>query len=75
MAGFMMKILLYLIVHVYIIIFLQVYVFKHEHPKKPDRLRIYEAHIGIASWEGKVSSYKHFQHDMLPRIEKLGNSY
>ncbi|ELU05120.1 hypothetical protein CAPTEDRAFT_228125 [Capitella teleta] len=50
----------------------QRYSFKHQHPQKPDRLRIYEAHVGISSWEGKVATYKHFTHDMLDRIQNLG---
>ncbi|XP_053552568.1 1,4-alpha-glucan-branching enzyme, partial [Bombina bombina] len=33
---------------------------KHCHPEKPKSLRIYEAHVGIASPEGKVASYKNF---------------
>lgn len=52
---------------------LQKYTFKHEHPRRPASLRVYEAHVGIASWEGKVSTYKHFVQDLLPRIEKLGH--
>ena len=52
---------------------LQNYVFQHDHPAKPDRLRIYECHIGISSSESTVASYKHFTYDILPRIEKLGN--
>ncbi len=50
----------------------QKYTFQHDHPDKPDRLRIYESHVGISSWEGKVASYTHFTKDMLPRIAKLG---
>jgi 1,4-alpha-glucan branching enzyme len=38
----------------------------------PDRLRIYEAHVGIASDEEKVSTYTHFREKVLPRIKKLG---
>ncbi|XP_052217090.1 1,4-alpha-glucan-branching enzyme-like isoform X2 [Dreissena polymorpha] len=48
------------------------YVFKHKHPKQPASLRIYESHVGIASWQGKVASYPEFTRDMLPRIAKLG---
>jgi len=50
----------------------QKYTLKHPRPNKPDRLRVYEAHVGISSWEGKVASYKHFTYDVIPRIEKLG---
>ena len=50
----------------------QQYKFKHPHPKETKSLRIYEAHVGIASWEGKVSSYDHFTDHVLPRIKKQG---
>ncbi|XP_053561169.1 1,4-alpha-glucan-branching enzyme [Bombina bombina] len=45
---------------------------KHCHPEKPKSLRIYEAHVGIASPEGKVASYKNFTYNVLPRIKELG---
>lgn len=48
------------------------YVFKHPHPPKPNRVRIYETHVGISSWEGKVASYKYFAYEVIPRIAKLG---
>lgn len=35
-------------------------------------LLIYEAHIGMAGEEGKVSSYKEFEKYVLPRIKKGG---
>uniref|UniRef100_A0A8C9ZWZ1 1,4-alpha-glucan branching enzyme n=1 Tax=Sander lucioperca TaxID=283035 RepID=A0A8C9ZWZ1_SANLU len=44
----------------------------HPRPKKPTSLRIYEAHVGIASPEGKVASYTNFTTNMLPRIKDLG---
>jgi len=47
---------------------------KHARPEKPERLRIYETHVGISSWEGKVASYKHFTHEVLPRVQDLGES-
>lgn len=37
-----------------------------------DDLLIYEAHIGMAGEEGKVSSYKEFEKNVLPRIKKDG---
>nr|XP_002126483.1 1,4-alpha-glucan-branching enzyme-like isoform X1 [Ciona intestinalis] len=43
-----------------------------QRPSKPDRLRIYEAHIGIASDRYEVSSYRHFTRQVLPRIRDLG---
>lgn len=48
------------------------FVFKNPRPPKHERLRIYESHVGIASWEGKVATYRHYIDDVLPRIEKLG---
>ncbi|XP_064635389.1 1,4-alpha-glucan-branching enzyme-like [Lineus longissimus] len=48
------------------------YIFKHAHPAKPKRLRIYESHVGISSWEGKVASYTHFKDNVIPRIKDLG---
>ncbi|XP_071954680.1 1,4-alpha-glucan-branching enzyme-like [Antedon mediterranea] len=48
------------------------YQMQHKKPKTPSSLRIYEAHVGISSWEGKVSSYEHFTHNVLPRIKKQG---
>lgn len=50
----------------------QQYDFKHRRPTKPTALRIYESHVGIASHEGKVASYKEFTRDLLPRIHNLG---
>ncbi len=40
---------------------------------KPQKdLFIYECHIGMAQEEGKVSSYKEFEENTLPRIKALG---
>ncbi|KAJ3123429.1 alpha-1,4-glucan branching enzyme [Nowakowskiella sp. JEL0407] len=44
---------------------------KHKSPKIPKSLRIYEAHVGISSPEGKVSTYKYFTQNILPRIKYL----
>ena len=52
----------------------QIYQFKHPHPKRPVSLKIYESHVGICSWEGKVASYKEFTHNVIPRIVDLGNA-
>jgi 1,4-alpha-glucan branching enzyme len=41
-------------------------------PPKPTSLTIYEAHIGIASPEGRVATYPEFTRDVLPRIADLG---
>ncbi|XP_078494423.1 LOW QUALITY PROTEIN: 1,4-alpha-glucan-branching enzyme-like [Ciona intestinalis] len=46
--------------------------FTHTRPNKPDRLRIYEAHIGIASDRCEVSTYRHFTSNVLPRIRDQG---
>ncbi|KAE8348634.1 1,4-alpha-glucan-branching enzyme [Aspergillus coremiiformis] len=45
---------------------------QHSRPKKPESLRIYEAHVGISSPETKVATYKEFTANMLPRIKYLG---
>lgn len=37
-----------------------------------DGLTIYEAHVGMASEEGKIASYKEFTRDVLPRVKALG---
>ncbi|XP_052800147.1 1,4-alpha-glucan-branching enzyme-like isoform X2 [Mya arenaria] len=50
----------------------QKYVFKNKHPSKPTSLRIYECHVGIASWQGKVATYPEFTKDVLTRIKYLG---
>ena|ERR1700761_2000789 len=49
-----------------------VYKFKHLRPPKPRSLRIYEAHVGISSADGRVATYKEFTRDILPRIQRLG---
>ncbi|KAJ5946322.1 1-4-alpha-glucan-branching enzyme [Penicillium verhagenii] len=48
------------------------YSFKHTAPKKPESLRIYEAHVGISSPDTRVATYKEFTKNMLPRIKNLG---
>ncbi|KAJ3562168.1 hypothetical protein NPX13_g8663 [Xylaria arbuscula] len=48
------------------------YTFKHPRPKKPKSARVYEAHVGISSKELRVTTYKEFTRDMLPRIKSLG---
>lgn len=50
----------------------QVYKFKHPHAKKKDRLKIYEAHVGISSWKGEISTYENFRVNVLPRIVRQG---
>lgn len=46
----------------------------HPRPKKPTSLRIYEAHVGIASPEPKIASYTNFTVNVLPRIRDLGKT-
>jgi 1,4-alpha-glucan branching enzyme len=36
-------------------------------------LRIYEAHVGISSKEGKVNDYRNFADEVVPRIKKQGS--
>lgn len=48
------------------------YSFKHPRPKQPASVRIYEAHVGISSPELRVSTYKEFTKNMIPRIHYLG---
>lgn len=50
----------------------QRYKFKYPRPPKPTDLKIYEAHVGIASPEPRVASYKEFTQNNLPRIKELG---
>ncbi|UZJ56056.1 hypothetical protein CBS101457_005376 [Exobasidium rhododendri] len=50
----------------------ETYKFKHPRPAKPVDLKIYEAHVGIASPEPKVASYKQFTQNVLPRVKDLG---
>lgn len=48
------------------------HVWKSQRPKKPESLRIYEAHVGISSSEGKINTYLAFADDVLPRIKAQG---
>ncbi len=48
------------------------YTWKYDRPKKPTTPLIYEAHVGMASTEEKVASYREFTKNVLPRIKKLG---
>ena len=41
-------------------------------PKTPNTPLIYEAHVGMASEEGKVAMYAEFRDQMLPRIKAAG---
>lgn len=48
------------------------YVWKNKRPPKPDAVKVYEAHVGISSPEGRVGTYTEFTQNVLPRIKKLG---
>ncbi|MEE9404092.1 MAG: alpha amylase C-terminal domain-containing protein [Algisphaera sp.] len=50
------------------------YVWRHTAPKRPSRegLRIYEAHVGMASEEPKVARFDDFRRDVLPTIPGRG---
>ncbi|MEA2042471.1 MAG: alpha amylase C-terminal domain-containing protein [Bacteroidota bacterium] len=48
------------------------YIFRHELPKNSEAPFIYEAHIGMASEEGKVSNFTEFKDNVLPRISHAG---
>ena len=50
----------------------QQYVFKNPRPPKPESARIYEAHVGISSPEHRVTTYREFTQNVLPRIHHLG---
>jgi len=43
--------------------------FKNSRPATPEDLRIYEAHVGISSPEGKINTYRAFADDVIPRIK------
>ena len=45
---------------------------KNQVPVKVKTPLIYEAHVGMATAENKVGSYKEFTKNVLPRIAKLG---
>lgn len=48
------------------------YTFQHPRPSKPKGLKVYECHVGIATEERRVGTYKEFTTNVLPRILKLG---
>ncbi|TFK68215.1 glycoside hydrolase family 13 protein [Pluteus cervinus] len=50
----------------------EVYKFKNPRPPKPTNIRVYEAHVGISTAEGRVGTYKEFTRDILKRIKDLG---
>uniref|UniRef100_A0A7E4V834 1,4-alpha-glucan branching enzyme n=1 Tax=Panagrellus redivivus TaxID=6233 RepID=A0A7E4V834_PANRE len=48
------------------------YQWKHGRVNPTDSLRIYEAHVGISSPEGKVNTYRNFADDVVPYIKDQG---
>lgn len=50
----------------------QPYAWRHQRPQLKGGLRIYEAHVGMASEEGKVATYNEFTDRILPRVRDLG---
>ncbi|KAF5393004.1 hypothetical protein D9757_001315 [Collybiopsis confluens] len=48
------------------------YQFKNARPAQPKDAKIYEAHVGISTSEGRVGSYKEFTQNVLLRIKNLG---
>lgn len=48
------------------------YKWKNSSPGKVNAPRIYEAHVGMATEENRVGTYREFADDILPRIAKLG---
>ena len=48
------------------------FAWKHAAPRTRQAPRIYEAHVGMASEEGKVATYAEFRDNILPRIKRAG---
>ncbi|XP_050097195.1 1,4-alpha-glucan-branching enzyme [Anopheles aquasalis] len=48
------------------------YRFRHPKPNRPRALRIYESHVGIATEEYGVGTYRNFGDNVIPRIAQLG---
>lgn len=46
--------------------------FRQRRPQKPKSLRIYECHVGIATEELGVGTYRNFADNIIPRIVKQG---
>ncbi|SNX82025.1 probable branching enzyme (be1) [Melanopsichium pennsylvanicum] len=50
----------------------QRYTMKYPKPAKPTNIKVYEAHVGIATPEARVGQFKEFTKNVLPRIKELG---
>ncbi|XP_071042931.1 1,4-alpha-glucan-branching enzyme [Parasteatoda tepidariorum] len=48
------------------------YSFKHQKPKRPKNMKIYECHVGISSPAEAVASYSYFSKNVIPRIKNQG---
>lgn len=48
------------------------FAWKNASPTTNDSLRVYEAHVGMASEDGHVASFSEFSDTVLPRIAELG---
>lgn len=48
------------------------YQWQYDLPKRNEKPLIYEAHIGMAGEEPKVSTYSEFREKILPRVKDLG---
>jgi len=48
------------------------YKWRHERPTPPPALRIYEAHVGMATEEWRIGTYAEFRTRILPRIAAAG---
>lgn len=48
------------------------YMFRHPRPPRPKSLKIYECHVGIATQEYGVGTYRNFADNIVPRIVKQG---
>lgn len=46
------------------------YQFQYRKPMKPQSLRIYECHVGIATEKLEIGSYRNFADNVIPRIVK-----
>lgn len=52
------------------------YQMKHARPPKPDNIKVYEAHVGIATPEPRVGSYPEFSERLdYTRRGKRGDAY
>ena len=48
------------------------YVMLNESPPPPNSILVYEAHVGMATEEERMGSYREFTVNVLPRIKSLG---